>query len=107
MLDDSLSAGDTTTEKQIQHNLMNCCTIKQLSSSHIGYSLIQFDNIIVLDDGEVVEQGTHEYLLQNKGLYADIYAKQLSEQTGRFKSAWTKQMLLIICCTLKPFYYFS
>ncbi|MFN8324078.1 MAG: ABC transporter ATP-binding protein [Chitinophagales bacterium] len=81
LLDDSLSAVDTTTEKQIQHNLNQLLHDKTaIIITHRIFSLIQFDNIIVLDDGKVVEQGTHEYLLQNKGLYADIYAKQMSEQ---------------------------
>nr|MBP6730759.1 ATP-binding cassette domain-containing protein [Chitinophagales bacterium] len=81
ILDDSLSAVDTATEKQIQQNLDKVLAGKTaIIITHRIFSLIHFDNILVLDGGRIAEQGTHEVLLKMKGIYADIYEKQLSEQ---------------------------
>lgn len=81
VLDDSLSAVDTATEKQIQQNLDKVLAGKTaIIITHRIFSLIHFDNILVLDGGRIAEQGTHEGLLKIKGIYADIYEKQLSEQ---------------------------
>ncbi len=81
ILDDSLSAVDTATEKQIQQNLDKVLAGKTaIIITHRIFSLIHFDNILVLDGGRIAEQGTHEILLKMKGIYADIYEKQLSEQ---------------------------
>jgi ATP-binding cassette subfamily B protein len=44
------------------------------------FSLLSFDKIVVLEDGEIIEQGTHQELLQTSGLYADIYQRQLRPQ---------------------------
>lgn len=88
ILDDSLSAVDASTEKQIQQNLDVILRGKTaLIITHRIFSLIHFDNILVLDEGKIVEQGTHDELLRNNGLYADIYAKQLSEQRQRADEA--------------------
>lgn len=84
ILDDSLSAVDASTEKQIQQNLDIVLQGKTaMIITHRIFSLIHFDNILVLDGGKIVEQGTHDELLHRNGLYADIYAKQLSEQRKR------------------------
>lgn len=81
ILDDSLSAVDTTTEKEIQKNLEELLTGKTaIIITHRIFSLIHFDNILVLDNGTIAEQGTHAELLQHKGLYADIYHRQQAEQ---------------------------
>ena len=81
LLDDCLSAVDTATEKEIQQNLDKVLSGKTaIIITHRIFSLIHFDNILVIDDGSVVEQGTHNQLLKQKGLYADIYEKQLNEQ---------------------------
>ncbi|HLP19332.1 MAG TPA: ABC transporter ATP-binding protein, partial [Chitinophagales bacterium] len=82
LLDDSLSAVDTATEKQIQQNLDEVLANKTaIIITHRIFSLIHFDNILVLDNGTIAEQGTHDELLRKGGIYADIYEKQLSEQT--------------------------
>ena len=81
LLDDSLSAVDTATEKEIQRNLDEVLSGKTaIIITHRIFSLIQLDNILVLDDGKIVEQGTHAELLAKGGVYTDIYMKQLTEQ---------------------------
>jgi ATP-binding cassette subfamily B protein len=81
LLDDCLSAVDTATEKEIQQNLdMVLAGKTAIIITHRIFSLIHFDNIVVLDDGRIVEQGTHDQLIKQKGVYAGIYEKQLSEQ---------------------------
>lgn len=80
LLDDCLSAVDTSTEKQIEHNLDEVLHGKTaIIITHRIFSLIRFDNIIVLDQGEIAEQGTHDELLRRDGLYAEIYNKQQLE----------------------------
>lgn len=81
LLDDCLSAVDTKTEAQITHYLNTACADKTtIIITHRLYAALQFDKIIVLDDGEVVAQGTHEELLQQGGYYAEIYEKQRLEE---------------------------
>ncbi|HEX7809886.1 MAG TPA: ABC transporter ATP-binding protein, partial [Thermoanaerobaculia bacterium] len=80
VLDDSLSAVDTHTEERILHALR---TIREgrtaLIVSHRVSSVKDADQIIVLDDGRVVERGTHESLLEKGGYYADLYRRQTIE----------------------------
>jgi ATP-binding cassette, subfamily B, multidrug efflux pump len=81
LLDDCLSAVDTTTEKEIQKNLDEVLHGKTaIIITHRIFSLIHFDNILVLDDGQITEQGTHDELLRRGGIYAGIYERQLTEQ---------------------------
>ncbi len=81
LLDDCLSAVDTATEKEIQQNFDQVLAGKSaIIITHRIFSLIRFDNIIVLEDGKIVEQGKHHELLQKGGVYAGIYEKQLYEQ---------------------------
>ncbi len=80
ILDDSLSAVDASTEKQIQQNLDKVLSGKTaIIITHRIFSLIHFDNILVVDDGTILEQGTHEELLARKGVYHEIYNRQMSE----------------------------
>jgi len=81
ILDDSLSAVDTQTEEKILNNLkdiMKSCTT--IVIAHRISTLKNADEIIVLDDGDIIERGTHEELLDLKGVYNDIYEKQLLEE---------------------------
>ncbi|HMN88944.1 MAG TPA: ABC transporter ATP-binding protein [Saprospiraceae bacterium] len=81
ILDDCLSAVDTNTEKQILGYFSEALADKTaVIITHRIYSLLQFDKIIVLDDGVIVEEGTHETLLANKGYYAELYEKQTTEE---------------------------
>lgn len=80
LLDDCLSAVDTNTEKRILGYLGNDIADKTaIIITHRIYSLLEFDKIIVLDDGRIVEEGTHAELLQNKGYYFEQYEKQRME----------------------------
>jgi ATP-binding cassette subfamily B protein len=81
LLDDCLSAVDTKTEKTILGHLSGALADKTaIIITHRIYSLLQFDKIIVLDDGRIAEEGTHEELLQNKGYYYELYEKQRLEE---------------------------
>ncbi len=77
LLDDCLSAVDTRTEKEILGHLQAFLADKTaIIITHRIFSLLHFDKIIVLQDGVIAEEGTHHQLLQKKGLYAEMYAKQ-------------------------------
>jgi len=80
IMDDSLSAVDTQTEERILNALRS---IRQgrtvLIVSHRVSSVKDADEIVVLDDGAVVERGTHEGLVARGGYYADLYRRQTIE----------------------------
>jgi ATP-binding cassette subfamily B protein len=81
ILDDAFSAVDTYTEEEILNGLkevMNGRTT--ILISHRVSTLKNSDRIVVLKDGMIAEEGTHEHLVQQEGIYADIYMKQLLEE---------------------------
>lgn len=82
ILDDCLSAVDTSTEKQILEYFNEMLTNHTtLVITHRIYSFLQFDKIIVLDQGSIVEEGLHSDLIAQKGFYAKMYERQqLREQ---------------------------
>jgi ATP-binding cassette, subfamily B, multidrug efflux pump len=80
LLDDCLSAVDTETEEKILNNLNTVSQGKTtIIVSHRISSAKNADKIIVLDDGKVIQEGTHEQLINLEGYYKDLYLKQLSE----------------------------
>ena len=80
VLDDSLSAVDTTTEQKILGYLNGELADKtSIIITHRIYALLSFDKIIVLDAGKIIEQGTHEELLENGGYYAEQFERQSLE----------------------------
>lgn len=82
ILDEATSSVDTTTEKQIQQaidHLMQGRT--SFIIAHRLSTIINSDKIVVLDDGRIVESGTHEDLLARKGRYFHLYTMQWA-QTG-------------------------
>jgi ATP-binding cassette subfamily B multidrug efflux pump len=81
ILDDSTSSVDTQTELQIQHALINL--MKDRTTFVIAHRLStvhRADVILVMDDGRIIEKGTHSELLARGGLYREIYELQLSDQ---------------------------
>lgn len=81
VLDDCLSAVDTETEEIIQQNLKSIMHDKtSLIISHRISSIRECDHIIVLENGSVIEEGTHESLLKINGYYTEMYEKQLLEE---------------------------
>ena len=81
LLDDCLSAVDTETEETILNNLLEFCKNKTtIIVSHRVSSAKNADKIIILDEGKIIEQGTHNQLLNQNGYYATPYLKQLSEK---------------------------
>ncbi|MGZ5449698.1 MAG: ABC transporter ATP-binding protein [Thermoanaerobaculia bacterium] len=80
IMDDSLSAVDTHTEERILHALRSIRKGRTvLIVSHRVSSVKDADHIVVLDDGKIVERGTHEQLLDRGGYYADLYRRQTIE----------------------------
>lgn len=79
VLDDTTSAVDMETEKYIQHQLRNLpfpCT-KVMIAQKVS-SVQDADEIIILDEGKIIERGTHEELLAKRGYYYGIWALQNS-----------------------------
>jgi len=81
LLDDCLSAVDTETEEAILTNLLHFCKNKTtiIVSNRVS-SAKNADKIIILDDGEIIQQGSHNQLLSQEGYYKELYLKQLSEK---------------------------
>ncbi|MFA6247433.1 MAG: ABC transporter ATP-binding protein [Mucilaginibacter sp.] len=81
IFDDCLSAVDTRTEEEILSNLGRIMQGKtSIIISHRISTIKNADNILVLDNGEIIEQGTHARLMELKGPYFELYEKQLLEE---------------------------
>ncbi|RZA02622.1 MAG: ABC transporter ATP-binding protein [Sphingobacteriaceae bacterium] len=81
IFDDCLSAVDTRTEEEILNNLGRVMQGKtSIIIAHRISTIKNADKILVIDNGEIVEQGTHDYLMQQKGNYFELYEKQLLEE---------------------------
>ena len=81
LFDDCLSAVDTETEEEILNNLFRITKEKTtIIVSHRISSAKNADKIIILEDGQVVQEGTHQQLLNQAGYYKELYAKQLNEK---------------------------
>ncbi|WP_282940436.1 ABC transporter ATP-binding protein [Paenibacillus sp. RC67] len=81
IFDDSLSAVDTITEDLILEGLKS--VMNKRTTIIIGHRISSVqgaDQIVVMDEGEIVESGSHEKLLRLNGIYADMYHKQLLDQ---------------------------
>ncbi|WP_339919793.1 ABC transporter ATP-binding protein [uncultured Flavobacterium sp.] len=81
LLDDCLSAVDTETEETILNNLNEICKDKTtIIVSHRVSSAKNADKIIIIDEGKIIQQGSHNQLVNQEGYYASLYLKQLSEK---------------------------
>jgi len=81
LLDDCLSAVDTETEERILNNLRDIASKKTtIIVTHRVSSAKNADKIIILNEGGILEQGTHNQLINLKGYYHDLYNKQLAEK---------------------------
>jgi ATP-binding cassette, subfamily B, multidrug efflux pump len=81
LFDDCLSAVDTETEEQILNNLEQICKDKTtIIVSHRVSSAKNADKIIIIDEGIIIQQGTHNQLVNTDGYYKELYYKQLSEK---------------------------
>lgn len=81
ILDDSLSAVDTETEENILQNLKSHSQgITTIIVTHRVSSAKNADQIIVLDNGSIIQQGTHNELIDQPGYYHELYEKQLNEK---------------------------
>jgi ATP-binding cassette subfamily B protein len=88
MLDEATSALDSHTEKEIQDALELVAQNRtSLVIAHRLSTVVHADNIIVLDHGEIVEQGTHLELLAKGGLYASLWARQREADEARERLA--------------------
>jgi ATP-binding cassette subfamily B protein len=88
VLDEATSALDSHTEKEIQDALERVSRNRTtLVIAHRLSTIVGADEIIVLDQGEIVERGTHYALLAQKGLYASMWNRQREAEEAREKLA--------------------
>jgi ATP-binding cassette subfamily B protein len=81
ILDEATSALDSRTEAAIQDTLDNVAARRTaIVIAHRLSTVVNADQIVVLDAGKVAERGTHAQLLRRNGLYAEMWARQQSER---------------------------
>ena len=77
LLDEATSALDSEVEAAIQENLYSLMENKTvIAIAHRLSTIAQMDRLIVLNEGEIVESGSHEALLAKNGLYAKLWQRQ-------------------------------
>ena len=84
IFDDCLSAVDAKTENEIIGNLYEYLENRTaVIITHRIFSLFHFDKIVVIEDGRIVEQGTHEQLMNLNGYYTELYNRQQQQDSQR------------------------
>ena len=82
IFDDCLSAVDAKTENEIIGNLYQYLENRTaIIITHRIFSLFHFDKIVVIEDGQIVEQGNHEELLNLNGFYTELYNRQQQQDS--------------------------
>jgi len=93
VLDDCLSAVDTTTEQTILGYLNEALNDKTaIIITHRIYKHLEFDKVIVLDEGQIIEAGTPDELIAQEGYYHEILTKQLLEDEGAMSAQQTEDI---------------
>lgn len=83
IMDDCLSAVDSRTEKEIVENLNSSMAGRtSILITHRIFNLVNFDRIVVMEEGELKEQGRHDELMKRKGIYYQLYLQQLQEDVN-------------------------
>lgn len=84
ILDDCLSAVDAKTEQAILHNIHeDLAEVTAIIISHRVSSVMECDEILFLDNGQVVERGSHQQLIERKGRYYTLYLEQNQNASGK------------------------
>jgi ATP-binding cassette subfamily B multidrug efflux pump len=97
IFDDSLSAVDTITEDLILEGLQS--VMNKRTTIIIGHRISSVqgaDQIVVMDEGRIVEQGSHEQLLRLNGMYADMHHKQMLDQEAERQDGQDTKLLKVI-----------
>ncbi|KIW80579.1 hypothetical protein Z517_07195 [Fonsecaea pedrosoi CBS 271.37] len=87
LLDEATSSVDSITERKIQNSIRQLCAGKTaFVIAHRLSTVVHADHILVIEDGEIIESGTHDTLIKQNGAYNELWSSQLRLQAGASKS---------------------